>query len=539
MKLIKLTFTLSLAFLIGSSGVKAQLFIDANTDFMIGDDAFVSVQDYVESLSDIQSGPVKNNGLLILNGVNNQSLGMNGFNIPNLELDNNAGAQLTSNARIAFSMLFTNGKVTLHNANFRLSDVATISGQDANKYAETNAMGELQKEVTANLAAFEMPVGNAGNYNPLLATTAGPYNAAAFGVRDTSDTHPKLFAQATDFLENFWPITQTGITKLDLKGNYIDPVQVTGSDLKFAGFFWKDAQQEWSLDGSNVDAGANLTGNTVVGDGDLYAMNTYGLVNAKVFLQGAYNDVTHLMKDNLRLPPVNVLPVTDPYRVAPLNTAFAHVNNPKTETITDPVTVFANQALIDNDIVDWVFLELRNGADGKNKVATRSALVQRDGDVVDMDGVSPVYFKDAIVNNNYTLAVRHRNHLGMSTDPVNNPIAISLVAPPLVDFTTLTDAQIFGPATSYKIAADNKNVLWGGNANYNKLVLYNGVNPDREEILKTLDFNPFGSKFPVYSPSDLDFNKLVLYNGVNPDREWLLNKALDANPFGNRIESLP
>ena len=53
---------------------------------------------------------------------------------------------------------------------------------------------------------------------------------------------------------------------------------------------------------------------------------------------------------------------------------------------------------------------------------TRSALVQRDGDIVDIDGVSPVTFNN-VASTNYTIAVRHRNHLGLSTNPATfNPL---------------------------------------------------------------------------------------------------------------------
>ncbi|MBK7883311.1 MAG: hypothetical protein IPJ81_05595 [Chitinophagaceae bacterium] len=536
MKLIKLTFTLSLALLLGSKGAKAQLFISQGTDFMIEDGAVVSVQDYVESEVDILSGPVLHNGLLLLNGSNSQNLNMNGFNIPNLELDNNSGAVLGGNAKLSRSMVFTLGKATLHDFNFQLSDIATITGEGDNKYFETNAAGELQKRVSANLASYKMPVGNSGFYNPLFATTAGPYTPdAVFGVRDTVDVHPKKFAQSTDFLENFWPITQAGITKLDARGNYIDPVQVTGSDLKFGGFFWQDELKEWSQTGANVDAPNNLAGTTITGNGDLYAMNNYGLVNAKVFLQGAYNPVIHLMRDNLRTNG-NVIPSTDPYRVAPLMANFNHVNNQKTETITDHATVFANQALVDNDIVDWVFLQLRNTPQGNNIIATRSALVQRDGDIVDVDGVSPVYFKDVAVGSGYTLAVRHRNHLGISTTPAT--VEVSLTAPPLVDFTTMTDAQIFGPATAFKIAADNRNVLWGGNVNFNNNTRYNGIANDKDRLLNALNGNPDASIPNVYSVADVNMNKVVRFNGIANDKDFILN-VLDGNPDASIFQFLP
>jgi hypothetical protein len=540
MKLIKLTFTLSLALLFGSKGLKAQLFID-NADFMIEGGAFVTVQGDVESNVDILTNGDKS-GLLLLKGSALQNVNMNGFIIPNLEVDNAANANLTGGAKISETLRFTAGKVTLNTFNLRIDHDAAISGNDATKFAETNLTGELQKDIlVADLASYEMPVGVGTTYNPVYLTSTGPYQPGSFvGVRDTLDKHPKLFPQATDYLKsNYWPITQTGITKLDAKGNYIDPLQVQGTDLKFTGFFWQDVQQAWSLTGTNVDQGANLAGVTITGNGDLYAMNIYGLVNAKLFLQGAYDANVHLMRDNLRKGGNgNLIPQSDPYRVLPYSTAFTHVNNPVVEIAN--ASIFSDQGLIDNDIVDWVFLELRSGVDGKTKLATRSALVQRDGDVVDVDGFSPVYFKDVPIANNYTLAARHRNHLGMSTDPVTNPVTVDLATPPLVDFTTLTDAQIFGPAGAYKIAADDKNNLWGGNGNLNPLVSYNGAANDKNFLLiNTLNNNANLVIVNTYNAADYNMNRIVSFNGASNDKNFLLINVLNNNDLAVKIQSLP
>ena len=67
-----------------------------------------------------------------------------------------------------------------------------------------------------------------------------------------------------------------------------------------------------------------------------------------------------------------------------------------------------------NAIVDWVFIELRSKTSPSTVLSTRSALLQRDGDIVDLDGLSPLTFSDLIADDFY-IAVRHRNHLGFRT----------------------------------------------------------------------------------------------------------------------------
>ena len=65
-------------------------------------------------------------------------------------------------------------------------------------------------------------------------------------------------------------------------------------------------------------------------------------------------------------------------------------------------------------IVDWVSLELRDATDNTIVIASRPALLQADGTIVDMDGSSPVSFSGLNLSAAY-VAVRHRNHLGVMT----------------------------------------------------------------------------------------------------------------------------
>jgi hypothetical protein len=251
------------------------------------------------------------------------------------------------------------------------------------------------------------------------------------------------------------------------------------------------------------------------------------------------------MRDDLRKNPDNILspnliPVSDPYRTAPYNIMFNHVNNPITEVVN--ANLFADQASIENDVVDWVFLELRNTPLGNNIIGTRSALVQRDGDVVDLDGVSPIYFKDVAPANNYTLVVKHRNHLGIST--MTETVTASLTAPPLVDFTTMTDAEIFGPANAFEVALDGKNmsvagdddsvlpdVLWG-------TAKYSGASNDRVPILSKLNNNPNGN-LEGYFREDLTMNRFVKYSGAGNDRVFLLSEVLKNLANSQRKQSIP
>jgi hypothetical protein len=147
-------------------------------------------------------------------------------------------------------------------------------------------------------------------------------------------------------------------------------------------------------------------------------------------------------------------PKKDPYFTT-FNTNFTHVNN----TIQDSTTATVLAATGNNAIVDWVFLELRTGISGSTTVVkTKAALLQADGDIVDMDGVSVVPFTN-VPAGSYYVAVRHRNHLGFRTDA---PIALTATTP-AVNFTN-NSVVLYGITPLFTVSATIK-TMNGGEAN--------------------------------------------------------------------------
>ena len=480
--------------------MNAQLKID-NATFFIGAGATVTVQGDVTSNIDIQG-----TGLLQLKGSSLQNVDMGGHTIPNLELDNLSNATLlNTNARIGNSFLFTNGKFQTGNLNMIIASAATITGHGAAKFFQTNGTGQLMKELTGDVAGYELPVGENANYRPAyLTTTGGSYTTASFGVRVVGTADANKPPMIASYLNTNWPVTKTGIGgTASLSGQYIDPTDVQGTEANLRGYF--NNGTDWSSTGETHDGATNRVGAPVSSAaGVVSGMNKFVAVGAKAWLQGAYQSPTTvgLMNDALRTLPFGTasstanFPQDDPYRQAPYNTTFTHVNNSTTEVIPNSGVVAA-QATAGNSIVDWVFIELRNtnASPGNTVLQTRSALIQRDGDIVDIDGVSPVTFNN-VADGNYVLTVRHRNHLGLSLDqgtPKNFTETKSLAydAGKLADLMNATDAELFGTSTAFttmNIGGPTVKALWGGNANIGSTVAAGGVryaatNSDNNTVL--------------------------------------------------------
>ncbi|MEZ4860534.1 MAG: hypothetical protein R3C14_04480 [Caldilineaceae bacterium] len=214
------------------------------------------------------------------------------------------------------------------------------------------------------------------------------------------------------------------------------------------------------------------------------------------------------MNDTLRTQ--NLLPTTEPYSAL---TRFSHVGG----ELVDPA-VFAVTG--NNAIVDWVLVELRRAGDPTQIVATRAALVQRDGDVVDVDGVAPVVFANQNPGS-YYVAVGQRNHLRVMTAA---PVTVT-DASPLVDFTN-PNTPTYG--TYAQATVGNVRALWAGDANTNNQVVYAGPNNDQNAVLTVVLTDPGNTagnaNYVVngYGVTDLNLDGKTIAAGPNNEMNVIL-----------------
>jgi hypothetical protein len=232
------------------------------------------------------------------------------------------------------------------------------------------------------------------------------------------------------------------------------------------------------------------------------------LIEPQAFLQGPAmsQNTAGLMNDNLRT--AVYLPTTSPY----------------TDQATVVASVFDDATVAQDNIVDWVWLELRAANDNTKIVNSRSALLQRDGDVVDFDGVSNVMFKAS--QTNYYVVVKHRNHLGVMT-----AVAISLSDSAVtVDFT---DAGLTTYGTEARVGLPSGEMaLWAGDSNANGQVVFSGANNDANTIkdyilgdpANVLNFVTFSSS--GYLIEDLDMNGTARFSGAGNDGNIIKDNIL-------------
>jgi hypothetical protein len=258
-------------------------------------------------------------------------------------------------------------------------------------------------------------------------------------------------------------------------------------------------------------------------------------LQVRVALQGSlFNSGSSLMRDDLRSG--GFLPINEPYSA--LAGRFVHFGDGGREATTAAV-LMAN-AGTSNAIVDWVFIELRDVTDPAIIVETRSALLQRDGDVVDAtDGMSALTFF-GVTGDRYHIAVKHRNHLGVMTAE-----GVIFTSVTVIDFTIATAADLYDLPGAFNYdgieqitTASGIKALWAGNAIADNKMKHQGPNTDNTAILLRVltDLDNTSSSYNFnnstgYDLSDINMDGRTKYQGARNDASYIFLNLLFNYPL--------
>ena len=241
-------------------------------------------------------------------------------------------------------------------------------------------------------------------------------------------------------------------------------------------------------------------------------------LSPKAYLQGALLlSSTSTMNDDLRA--ASLIPSAEPYTSL---SGFTHVGKGGGESA--PASVFTTTG--NNAIVDWVFLELRDKNTNTSVLETRSALLQRDGDIVDAaNGTGNVCFT-GLADPEVYVSVRHRNHLGVMINATKTLTTGGTTA----DFSTET---LYG--TNATKTVNGVSALWTGNPSGNNKVTYETAGNDADEVVNSVFADPTNNLFGgsqghnylnIYNTSDVNMNGNVQYEAAGNDVDPILNNIL-------------
>lgn len=251
----------------------------------------------------------------------------------------------------------------------------------------------------------------------------------------------------------------------------------------------------------NIDAGILIPGindnfQGTAPDVGAYEDGHLTALSLKVFLQGPLDANTLLMNDNLRQN--QSISLTSPY--AYYN--FLEINSGGETMASSAMAVIGNDA-----IVDWLLIELRDGNNPSIVIETKAALLQRDGDVVDLDGVSLPRFENIPIDQIF-VAIRHRNHFGIQTAS-----SFSTGEEISIDFTD-PSVPLHGISPAINIASVR--AMISGDANHD-----GQINPvDKNNFWRIENGVPFD-----YLNTKADFNLDGIVNPVDLNGYWRTNNS--------------
>ena len=220
-------------------------------------------------------------------------------------------------------------------------------------------------------------------------------------------------------------------------------------------------------------------------------------------LQGAINNTNPflLMDDDLRQE--GLIPFNDPYSSDP------NFSGIESKIVSSNVLGVTGE----NAIIDWVLVDLRDPTNIFESRMAQPALLQRDGDVVDVDGVSPIGVN---ITGDFYVAIHHRNHLGVMT---HTPIRID-GTDVVVDFTNI-NTQTYGQHAQANLGTHK--ALWCGNVTKNETVIFQGDHNDPNEIFFDILTDPNNTTQQLnyiksgYESSDVDMNCNIIFQGEGND----------------------
>ncbi len=178
--------------------------------------------------------------------------------------------------------------------------------------------------------------------------------------------------------------------------------------------------------------------------------------------------------------------------------------------------------------VDWVMVELRSAEKQDSVIATRAGLVQRDGDVRDIDNISYLTFAN-VPSGSYYVAIRHRNHLGIVTANTH------LLSPSVttIDFTDPATEVYEDDAMSN---TNGKMALWAGDLNGDGKIIYQGPWNDILTLFQNVVLSENNEDVLAnyivdgYNISDFNMDGYVIYQGPRNDKAKLLIHSILSAP---------
>ncbi len=144
-------------------------------------------------------------------------------------------------------------------------------------------IGNIRKDF-CSAGAFSYPVGTANGYSPVNSNvTALGTNPSSLTISATQTVHTAL--DASNSLKRFWTLTESGDLTTDLTFNYLDPLDISGSEANYK-LYRVTGGAPTQVTPLTLDVGANTIGTTGVSAFSDWAVGIVSPTAANVSVSG-------------------------------------------------------------------------------------------------------------------------------------------------------------------------------------------------------------------------------------------------------------
>ena len=462
-------------------------------------------------------------------------------NSKNLELSN-SDLKVTKDVELAVN----DGHIVLGANDLILASTASISSATENRYVVTNSTGELVREGLSG--SFLFPVGNqegtfsTQDYTPCALNNTGVTDT--FRVR-VSATVSDGSSTGVDHVGRQWHIEENtaGGSVVDLQLQHNGSSEETEYDNaacfvaqyigtspnsnggNYSTTTWDLSRTDISQGSANgsLTTGAAISGASVQNRSisDFFSNPVFTKLSnldlciaAKVFLQAPLMGTgSSIMQDSLRSK--SLIPVSEPYTSL---SGFTHYGRGGGEQTTSTIINAAGN----NAVVDWVIVDLIDKTNNQSIVASQSALLQRDGDIISAGGEVNVCFS-GLTTDSFYVGVRHRNHL-----PIQTAAYYGLDASgKSFDFSSI---GVYG--SNSLVTINSVKAMWAGDPNSDEEVIFSGAGDDGAVVLNAVLTEPnnvFSLRtygFDAYQSMDVNMDGRVQFSGLKNDVDLIKNNVL-------------
>lgn len=395
----------------------------------------------------------------------------------NLVIDKSSnGVELGNGISLSGNLTMTSGDLNLNSQNINLTNSASIVNEtETNRIWGTSGQVVLSTNLNiptnANPGNLGLDITSADNLGTV--TIQRIHGAQTINGSQSIDRHYKI------------KYSNTGLS-VNYQFHYLDAELNGVNETYLQTWNYQNAWQQRDADAANTSTNF-LQVNGVSETDTLWALSTGKLrFSPKALLSGNY-DASGLMNDNLRA--TGNIPTTEPFT----GLGYTLVN-----CACDPTTQPVLDVTGNNAIVDWVLIELRDKTNRDNILQSVAALLQKDGDVVDVDGTSAINIPN-LSTDSFFVAIKHRNHIGIITTDFQEitPLATAY------DFTTNIN-QTLGGTNGIASTGDGYFAMFSGDVDRNGQV----QTSDGSALI--LNIGSSG-----YLPGDLDLNGQVQNTDLN------------------------